>query len=81
LPTKQRGLIVNRVPGGCLPESIALAVKATGLTLLGCIPLDQDVAALDADGEPVSRIPPESPARVAMNELLAKLYAVETEKC
>ena len=31
LPTKQRGLIVNRVPGGCLPEAIAEAVKATGL--------------------------------------------------
>jgi CO dehydrogenase maturation factor len=74
LPTKQRGLIVNRVPGGCLPESIALAVKATGLTLLGCIPLDQDVAALDADGAPVSTIPPQSPARIAMNDLLARLF-------
>src|SRR5664279_2161940 len=42
LPTKQRGLIVNRVPGGCLPESIAEAVKATGLTLLACIPLDEN---------------------------------------
>ena len=80
LPTKQRGLIVNRVPGGCLPEAIAEAVKATGLTLLAAIPLDQDVAALDADGVPVSTIPPEAPARIAMNELLARLFQAPQEK-
>ena len=80
LPTKQRGLIVNRVPGGCLPEAIAEAVKATGLTLLASIPLDQDVAALDADGVPVSTIAPGSPARIAMNDLLAKLFTNQQEK-
>jgi len=79
LPTKQRGLIVNRVPGGHLPEAIAEAVRATGLTLLAAIPLDQDVAALDADGVPVSTIPSDSPARIAMNELLARLFT-EQEK-
>jgi CO dehydrogenase maturation factor len=80
LPTKQRGLIVNRVPGGCLPEAIAEAVKATGLPLLASIPLDQDVAALDADGVPVSSIPSDSLARIAMNELLAKLFQAQQEK-
>ncbi len=81
LPAKQRGLIVNRVPGGVLPEAVAEAVKATGLTLLAAIPLDQDVAALDADGIPVSTIPPDSPARMAMNDLLAKLFTAQQEKC
>ncbi len=80
LPVKQRGLIVNRVPGGCLTESSAEAVKATGLTLLASIPLDQDVAALDADGVPVSTIPSGSPARIAMNDLLAKLFTDQQEK-
>jgi CO dehydrogenase maturation factor len=80
LPAKQRGLIVNRVPGGCLPEAIAEAVKATGLTLLASIPLDQDVAALDADGVPVSTIPPGSLARIAMNDLLATLFTDQQEK-
>ncbi|HKD84120.1 MAG TPA: AAA family ATPase [Terriglobales bacterium] len=80
LPAKQRGLIVNRVPGGILPEAIADAVKATGLPLLAAIPLDQDVAALDADGVPVSTIPPDAPARLAMNELLDTLYAAKEEK-
>jgi CO dehydrogenase maturation factor len=80
LPARQRGLIVNRVPGGILPEAIAEAVKATGLPLLAAIPLDQDVAALDADGVPVSTIPPDAPARLAMNELLDTLYAAKEEK-
>jgi CO dehydrogenase maturation factor len=80
LPARQRGLIVNRVPGGCIPEAISAAVKATGLPLLAAIPLDQDVAALDADGVPVSTIPPGSPARLAMNALLAKLFADQQEK-
>jgi len=80
LPARQRGLIVNRVPGGVLPEAIAEAVKATGLPLLASIPLDQDVAALDADGVPVSTIPPQAPARIAMNELLARLFQAQQEK-
>lgn len=71
---------MNRVPGGCIPEAISAAVKATGLTLLAAIPLDQDVAALDADGVPVSTISPGSPARLAMNALLAKLFADQQEK-
>jgi CO dehydrogenase maturation factor len=81
LPTKQRGLIVNRVPGGILPKPMADAVAATGLTLLAAIPLDPDVAALDADGVPVSIIPPGAPARVAMNELLTRLFEAQQEKC
>jgi CO dehydrogenase maturation factor len=80
LPTKRRGLIVNRVPGGVLPGPVAEAVNATGLALLACIPADQDVAALDADGVPVSRIPPEAPARLAMNAFLANLFVVQEGK-
>jgi CO dehydrogenase maturation factor len=80
LPARQRGLIVNRVPGGALPGPISEAVKATGLPLLACIPVDPDVAALDADGVPVSTIPPGAPARIAMNQLLANLFAAQEEK-
>ncbi len=57
------------------------AVKATGLPLLAAIPLDQDVAALDADGVPVStHSARDAPARLAMNALLAKLFAAQQEK-
>jgi CO dehydrogenase maturation factor len=80
LPAKKRGLIVNRVPGGVLPVAIAEAVEATRLPLLACIPLDQDVAALDADGVPVSTIPPDAPARMAVNQLLDTLYRAQEEK-
>ena len=79
LPAKRRGLIVNRIPGA-LPVSVAEAIETTGLPLLACIPLDQDVAALDADGVPVASIPPDAPARIAMNDLLAKLFQVQQEK-
>jgi hypothetical protein len=60
---------------------MADAVAVTGLTLLAAIPLDPDVAALDADGVPVSTIPPGAPARVAMNELLTRLFEAQQEKC
>jgi CO dehydrogenase maturation factor len=79
LPAKERGLIVNRVPNGILPEAISAAVQATGLTLLATIPLDQNVTALDSDGVPVSSIPPQAPARIAINQLLAKLFATPQE--
>jgi CO dehydrogenase maturation factor len=79
LPAKQRGLIVNRVPG-VLPVPVAEAAEATGLPLLACIPLDMDVAALDGDGIPVSTIPPGAPARIAMNQLLDTLYRAQEEK-
>jgi CO dehydrogenase maturation factor len=80
LPTRQRGLIVNRVPGGILPPPMAEAVKATGLPLLAAIPLDEEVAALDADGVPVSTIAESAPARAAINQFLAHLFAAQEEK-
>jgi len=77
LPARQRGLIVNRVPGGTLPPAMAEAVKASGLPLLAAIPLDPEVAALDADGVPVSAIPANAPARIVINQLLATLYQAQ----
>ena len=56
---------------------MAEAVAASGLTLLATIPLDPDVAALDADGIPVSTIPANAPARIVMNQLLATLYRAQ----
>jgi CO dehydrogenase maturation factor len=80
LPAKQHGLIVNRVPNGTLPPAMAAAVKQTGLPLLASVPLDREVAALDADGIPVSTIPPDAPARTAMNQLLDTLYRAQEER-
>ena len=75
LPTKARGLIVNRVPDGELPPAIRAAALATGLPLLGTIPVDDAVAALDASGAPVASIPEQSSARLALEGVLEKLFA------
>jgi CO dehydrogenase maturation factor len=72
-PVAQRGLIVNRVPGGILPDGVRTAVAETGLPLLAAIPFDEHVAELDAGGIAVGDIPMDAPARVAMNGVLSKL--------
>ena len=73
LPAKQRGLIVNRVPDGRLPEALRAEADSAGLNLLAAIPLDGAVTAMDADGSNASAIPKDSPARVAVEKLLEKL--------
>jgi CO dehydrogenase maturation factor len=70
-----RGLIVNRVPEGGLTAALRREVEATGLPLLATIPLDPAVAAMDAGGMSVQTIPPEAPARRALDALLERLFA------
>jgi CO dehydrogenase maturation factor len=74
-PVKQRGLLVNRVPDGVLPDGVAAAVAETGLPLLAAIPLDEHVAALDAGGIAVGDIPADAPARVTVNRVLDNVFA------
>ncbi len=73
LPARRRGLVVNRVPDGRLPEALRAEADSAGLTLLAAIPLDEAVAAMDANGSNASAIPKEAPARVAVERLLEKL--------
>lgn len=80
LPTKARGLIVNRVPGGKLPDTVRQAAEGAGLPLLATIPLDPQVAAFDAEGQAVANIPQDSPARIALCTMLKTwLSAVQQE--
>jgi len=74
-PVKVRGLIVNRVPDGVLPDGVRAAVEETGLPLLSVIPLDANVAAMDAGGMAIGEIPANSLARQAVNAVLAKFFA------
>ncbi|HEY3379494.1 MAG TPA: AAA family ATPase [Armatimonadota bacterium] len=76
-PVKERGLIVNRVPGGILPAGVQAEVEATGLPLLAAIPHDASVAEMDGGGFAVAAIPADAPARVAINELLTRLMSRE----
>jgi len=73
LPTKARGLIVNRVPNGDLPPLMAREVQATGLPLLAAVPFDPDIAALDAGGMPVTAIPRNAPARLVLENVMESL--------
>jgi len=72
-PVANRGLIVNRVPGGVLPDGIRQAVEATGLPLVKVIPADDAVAALDAGGAALGDVASDAAARVAVNELMSSL--------
>lgn len=77
LPVKARGLIVNRVPEGDLPEAVREAALATGLPLMATVPLDPTIAAHDAGGLPIQSIPLDSPARLAIGSVMEKLFAAQ----
>lgn len=72
-PVESRGLIINRVPGGVLPDGVQAEADATGLPILAVIPADDNVAAMDAGGMAIGDIPADSPTRVCVNALLAQL--------
>lgn len=74
-PVTNRGLIVNRVPGGVLPEGVRAEVEATGLPLLKVIPMDDNVAAMDAGGTAIADIPTDAPARVAVDEFMREVVS------
>ena len=74
LPASRRGLIINRVPNGEVPPPVRAEAEAAELKVLAAIPFDPNVAAMDAGGAGVGAIPPEAPARLAVNALLEKLF-------
>jgi CO dehydrogenase maturation factor len=75
LPVKARGLIINRVPDGKLPQAVHQAARETGLPLLATVPLDAQIAALDAGGVPITDLALDAPARVCLSAMLEKLLA------
>ena len=74
LPTGVRGLIVNRVPDGQLPDAVRRETEATCLPLAAVIPLDPRVAAGDADGAAAVHLASDAPARMALETLLEKTF-------
>jgi CO dehydrogenase maturation factor len=66
-------LVVNRVIGGKLPESLLKAVDEQGLKLAGLIPADPAVNELDAQGQPIVRLPADAPSRHALEVILASV--------
>lgn len=80
LGAQSRGLIVNRAPGGQVPPDVAREAAATGLPLLAAIPLDPEITRLDAAGLAIATARPDSPARVAVDAVLERLFAVSLER-
>jgi CO dehydrogenase maturation factor len=62
-------LVINKVPGE-LPDSLRQAAEDLDLQISACLPLDEQVAALDAAGRPLTELSPESPMRQAVARLL-----------
>jgi CO dehydrogenase maturation factor len=72
------GLIVNRVPGDGSSElklapELEQAIAENGLKLVGLIPEDPTVGEYDAKGLPLVELPPEAPARQAIEEIIRSL--------
>ncbi len=72
------GLIVNRVRGDGsgelkLTPELEQAIAENGLKLIGLIPEDPTVGNYDAKGRPLIELPPESPARQAVEEIIKSL--------
>lgn len=64
-------LIVNRAPGGELSESLKKAIEENDLKLAGVIPADPAVNELDAMGEPLVKLPDDSPIRRSFEAILS----------
>jgi len=71
-------LIVNRVPGDGsgelkLAPELEQAIVENGLKLIGLIPEDPTVGEYDAKGLPLIELPPQTPARQAIEEIIKSL--------
>jgi len=64
-------LIVNRVPGG-LEEATRKEINRLGLTLAGVVPADPAVTEYDLEGRPTFQLPDDSPAVLAVGEILER---------
>ena len=73
-------LIVNRAPDGVLNEGTAEEIKNQGLDLIGVVPLDQNVFEYDAYGKPLVQLPADSPAKVALRDIVNKLEIIKNGK-
>jgi CO dehydrogenase maturation factor len=66
------GLIVNRVKGELSPE-IKKIIDESGLQVFALIPEDPDMADLEMKGRPVTELPPESPLKLKVKEMIEGL--------
>lgn len=66
-------LVVNRVPGNELPPEINKLIGDHGFELVATIPQDAGLADLEIKGLPTTELPPDSPLRNSVKDLLTKV--------
>jgi CO dehydrogenase maturation factor len=66
-------LVVNRVNGDTLPEPLRKVIEERNLNLVGLLPADPAVNELDALGEPIVKLPADSPVRRSLEAILTSL--------
>jgi len=66
-------LVINRVPNNELPPEIKKLVDNHGFELVASIPQDPGLADLEIKGLPTTELPPESPLRKGVEDLLTKV--------
>lgn len=69
-PVASKGLVITRAPGGALPDGVKAEAEATGLPILGVIPMDAQVAEIDAGGIAVGDIGPDAAARIEIDRMM-----------
>ncbi len=73
LDVNQMGLVVGRIINEADVESLQEEIEKTGLNLVGKIPMDPKVSEYDLKGNPLFDLPGDSPAYLAVKEMLDKL--------
>lgn len=66
-------LIVNRAPGGVLNEGVRSEIDRFGLELAGVLPQDDTVFQYDCEGRPSSKVPEDTPVKLALKQIMEKL--------
>ena len=69
----QRGLIINRAPGGQLNDGIKAEIEKHGLKLFGVLPHDDAVYQADCDGEPSAYLPETDPMKKALKAVMQEI--------
>jgi CO dehydrogenase maturation factor len=69
---KKMGLVLNRVRGN--ENALEEYVKRTGLELFGWIPEDENISHFDMEAKPLLHLTYDSPAFLAANQILSKIW-------
>lgn len=66
-------LIINKVPNGILNDGIKEEINKHNLNLIGVVPMDEMIYEYDSSGIPLVKLPEDSKAKIAINDIMSKL--------